>query len=109
MLSDGQDTEFTRLYDLIDDNPWPQGIAGRVYRSRLVRQWGARDDEVLSRRKELASDIAEGRARQDPEVAPVYMGQGSGQVTAIRPAADVVRDICQEAEDILGGLARIIQ
>ena len=108
LLSDGQDTAFTRLYDLIDDNPWPAGISGRVYRSRLVRKWGDRDDEVLSRRKELASDLAEGRARQDPEMAPVYMGQGAGRVTAIRPAADVVREICHATEDIVRGLTRLI-
>ena len=37
LLSDGQDTAFTRLYDLLGNTPWPEGgIAGRVYRNRLV-------------------------------------------------------------------------
>ena len=101
LLAGGQDTIFTGLYDLLGDDPWPPGIAGRVYRNRLVREWHGRDDEVLARREELASDVAQARARQDPELASVYMSQGVGQVRAIRPAAETLREICQGAEDIL--------
>ncbi len=109
VLSDGQDTAFTRLYDLLGVRPWPEGIAGRVYRNRLVREWDGRDAEILARREELASDVAEARARQDAELSAVYMGQGAGQVNAIRPAAEVVQDICQGAEDILRGVSSKIE
>ena len=101
LMSDGQDTAFTRLYDLLGTRPWPDGIAGRVYRNRLVREWDGRDAEILARREELASDVAEARARHDTELSAVYMGQGAGHINAIRPAGDVVQDICQGAEDIL--------
>ena len=101
VLSGGQDTIFTNLYDLLGDDPWPVGIAGRVYRNRLVREWHGRDAEVLARREELASDAAQARARQDPELASVYMGQGVGLVNAIRPADQVLREICASAENIL--------
>ena len=101
LRSSGQDTAYTRLYDLLSDDPWPEGIAGRVYRNLLVRQWHGRDDEVLARREELASDAASARARGDPELASVYMGQGVGQVKTIRPAGEVVREICTAAEQVL--------
>jgi nitronate monooxygenase len=101
VLSDGQDTAFTRVYDLLGVRPWPEGIAGRVYRNRLVREWDGKDAEILARREELASDVAAARANHDPEVSSVYMGQGAGHVNAIRPAADVVRDVCHRAEEIL--------
>ena len=101
LRSGGQDTAYTRLYDLLGDDPWPEGIAGRVYRNLLVRQWHGRDDEVLAQREELASDAAAARARGDPELASVYMGQGVGQVKAIRPAGEVVREICTAAEQVL--------
>ena len=104
LLSDGEDTTFTRLYDLLGSRPWPEGIAGRVYRNRLVREWDGRDEEILRQREELASDVAAARVRHDPEIASVYMGQGAGQVNAIRPAAQVVEEICGEAEGILRGL-----
>ena len=108
VLSDGQDTAFTRLYDLLGDNPWPEGIAGRVYHNRLVREWDGLDAEVMALREEMATDVAAARARQDPEMAPVYMGQGAGRVRAIRPAAEVVAEICAEAEQLIRGLAELI-
>ena len=104
VLSDGQDTTFTRLYDLLGTRPWPDGIAGRVYRNRLVREWDGRDAEILAHREELASDVAAARAAGDVEASAVYMGQGAGHVNAIRPAAEVIREICEGAETIVRGL-----
>ena len=101
ILSDGQDTTFTRLYDLLGTRPWPEGIAGRVYRNRLVREWDGRDAEILAHREELASDVAAARAQADTDASAVYMGQGAGHINAIRPAADVMKDICEGAEAIL--------
>ena len=105
VLSDGQDTVFTRVYDLLGTRPWPDGIAGRVFRNRLVREWDERDAEILAHREELASDVAAARAAGDTELSAVYMGQGAGHVNAIRPAAEVVREICEDAERILRGAA----
>ena len=103
--SDGQDTTFTRLYDLLGTRPWPDRIAGRVYRNRLVREWDGRDADILAHREELASDVAAGRSQADTELSAVYMGQGAGHINAIRPAAEVIVDICRGAETILQGLA----
>ena len=105
VLSDGQDTTFTRVYDLLGTRPWPEGIAGRVYRNRLVREWDERDAEILAHREELASDVAAARAVGDTELSAVYMGQGAGHVNAIRPVAEVVREICENAESILRGVS----
>lgn len=77
VLSHGQDTVYTRLYDLVSDTPWPAGIAGRVYRNRLVQEWHGRDADILAHRAELASAVASARTRQDPEVSSVYAGQGT--------------------------------
>ncbi len=101
LRSGGQDTTYTRLYDLLGDEPWPAGIAGRVYRNRMVQAWDGRDAEVLARREELATDVATARARHDPELASVYMGEGVGQVDAIRPAGQVITDICEAAENAM--------
>ena len=105
LSSTGADTAYTRLYDLLGDEPWPAGIAGRVYRNRMVREWDGRDAEILAHREELASDVAAARARHDVEMASVYMGQGAGNVNDIRPAGDVVRAICDGADRILSSLS----
>ncbi len=99
--SDGQDTVFTPLYDLVGNSPWPQGIAGRVYNNRFVQTGDGRDAEIQARREELASDAAEAWAKHDPETASVYMGQSAASVGSIRPAGEVLRDICGQAERLL--------
>ncbi len=109
LQSDGQDTTFTRLYDLLGTRPWPEGIAGRVYRNRLVQEWDGRDAEILTHREELASDVADARARADTDLSAVYMGQGAGHVNSIRPAVEVMRDICTGAEQALRDIARGVE
>ncbi|PKB80036.1 MAG: 2-nitropropane dioxygenase [SAR202 cluster bacterium Io17-Chloro-G9] len=106
VASDGQDTAFTRLYDLLGDPPWPPGLAGRVYRNRFVREWDGRDEEILRQREELASDSAHAWEQQDPETASVYLGQSAASVTGIRPADRVLVDICLEAEELLARRSR---
>lgn len=106
LCSDGQDTAFTRLYDLLGDAPWPEGIAARVYRNAFVRRWDGRDEEIRRHREELTSDAAQGWERQDPELASVYLGQSAVNVNEIRPAAQVLRDICDGAEQLLRNRCR---
>ena len=97
--SDGQDTTLTRLYDLIGNGPGP--LAARVYNNRFVQMWDGRDEEIRDRREELASDAAEAWAKHDPEVASIYMGQSAASIWSIRPAKDVLQDICGQAERLL--------
>lgn len=100
--SDGQDTVYTPFYDRLDGTPWPPGIAGRVYRNRLVREWEGREGEITAGRAELAAIAAAGRAAADPERAAVYMGQSAAQVNALRPAGQVVAELCRDAAALLG-------
>ena len=106
LLSDGQDTAFTRLYDQLGDTLWPQGVGARVYRNRFVREWDGREEEIIKNRDELVSDAAQAWERRDPDGASVYMGQSAGGVNSIRPAARVLQDICDQAESILRARSR---
>jgi nitronate monooxygenase len=100
IASDGEDTVFTKVFDLIDELPWPDEIGGRVYANKLVREWDGRDDEIVEQRDALREKTA-AAYRKDPEFAAVYMGESAGDVAAIRPAAEVLTDICEGAEELL--------
>ncbi len=101
VLSDGEDTVYTRVFDIIENLPWPEGIAARAYRNRFARDWHGREEELDRRREELAARYARGQQDHDPETAVVYMGQSAAFVNTIHPAAEVVRSICDDAERIL--------
>jgi nitronate monooxygenase len=98
--SDGTDTVFSRVYDIVDGLPWPEGIGGRVYCNRFVDEWEGRDDELVARQEELRAVLNEAYQR-DTDVAAVYMGQSAAFVNGARPAGEVVRSICDDAERIL--------
>jgi nitronate monooxygenase len=44
---------------------------------------------------------AEALQRRDPEATAILMGQSAAFVDAVRPAADVVHAICEDAERVL--------
>lgn len=106
--SDGEDTIYQRVYDIASGGPWPQGIAGRVYRNDFVDEWLGCEDELRAKREEIAPTLEDAHERDDVRRMPVYMGQGAGAIDAIRPAAVVMQSICEDAERILRGRGTIL-
>jgi NAD(P)H-dependent flavin oxidoreductase YrpB (nitropropane dioxygenase family) len=98
--SDGHDTLLSELPDVISGNVWP-GAYARVLRTEFVQEWLGREGEVRRNRAELAKRLQ--RARQEGDVAngSLLIGQDAGLIESIEPAADVVRRLVREAEDLL--------
>ena len=65
----------------------------------------SREDALRERRDELRLAMEDAEKRNDIDRTAVYYGQGAGAIMAVRPAADVMRSICEEAERILGPTA----
>jgi nitronate monooxygenase len=101
--SDGSDTVFTRAYDIISGLPWPAGIGERVRRNTFTEQWSEREAELRERRDDIAGPAAANpfAGTPDPGTSQILYGQSAGFVRAVRPAAEVVGTICDEAEQIL--------
>ena len=99
--SDGEDTIYTRSYDVLWGQPWPQGIAERVQRNKFTDEWHGREDEIKDHREELQKRVQAAQADFNSGVRAILYGQSAGLVNAIRPAAEIVRTICDDAERIL--------
>jgi nitronate monooxygenase len=112
-------TEDDTVYTTLFDGGWP-GAPHRVLRNSTVDAWeragrpprGSRPGEddvigrlpngtIVRRYDDLSpvSDLGEGW-----EPCPQYAGQSAGVVRAVRPAADVIREILADAERIVRGL-----
>lgn len=98
--SDGTDTVLTQVFDIISGLPWPEQIRDRVRRNRTTDEWADRETELRSRRDEVAADLAPAET-PDPDRDAIRYGLGAAAIHAIRPAADVVRSISEQAEAIL--------
>ena len=100
--SDGQDTVYTEVYDIMYDSRFPAGIAGRARVNRITREWHGRETEVRQRRTELeAAHPPALPAQRDPDVHPIWMGQSAGSIRGVRTVAEVIQDICDGAERLL--------
>lgn len=99
--SDGEDTVFTEIFDKLSGAPWPAGIGGRVWKNRLVEEWTGRERELPANREAISGQYMAAVENFDAQVLDLYMGQGAAAVTAVRPAAEVLREMCGDAERIL--------
>ena len=106
--SDGSDTVFTRTYDILHGYPWPVGIGERVRRNRFTDRWTDREAELDQRKGEFA-DLGlpgGGGFDEDLEEREVIYGQSARFVDCVRPAAEIVRSVCDEAERVLADRSR---
>ena len=104
--SGGEDTIYTQVFDIINtavagSAPWPEGIAGRVYNNNFAKEWHGRETELRDRLDEIIPAYTEARQRGDFDVAPALSGKSAASVNAIRPAAEVLHNICEDAERLL--------
>jgi NAD(P)H-dependent flavin oxidoreductase YrpB (nitropropane dioxygenase family) len=99
------DTVFTDVFDIVDGLPWPAGISGRTIATPFAKEWLGRGEELRLEREAILLESE--RPGEAPERAhSAYAGQSSGLVHDVRPAADIMRDIMREAEDVLRALPR---
>ncbi|MFG2478606.1 NAD(P)H-dependent flavin oxidoreductase [Streptomyces fagopyri] len=106
--SDGGDTVWTRAYDIVSDLPWPAAIGQRVRRNRFTDEWAGREATLRNHKEEFApsEDVNPLGATPDPDTGAILYGQSAAFVDAVRPAAEVVRTISEEAEAILASRPR---
>ncbi len=101
--SNGDDTIHSQVFDIINiaisgGPSWPEGIAGRAYNNRFAQEWYGREEELRDRLDEIIPAYTEARQRGDFDTASALFGKSAGFVNAIRPAGEVLRSICDDAE-----------
>lgn len=104
--SGGDDTVYTQVFDILNTAvaggaPWPEGIAARAFNNQFAQEWHGREDELRGRLVEMIPAYTAARERGDFDIAPLLFGKSAACVNSIRPAAEVLRSGCDEAEQQL--------
>ena len=104
--SNGDDTVYTEVFNIINTAatggaPWPEGVGARAFSNRFAREWHGREAELRERLEEVLPPYNEARQRGDIDAGPSYFGESAAFINAVRPAAEVVRTVCDEAEQQL--------
>jgi len=99
--ADGAGTAITRCFS---------GKPMRVIQNPYVEDWARRTDEIQPFPVQMAISQREGvfgfvsEQEMDPERSCMPAGQGSGGITEILPAGEIVRRVMDEARDSIGRL-----
>lgn len=102
-----QETEtiLTSVFDIAQGLAWPARYPGRALRNRFTDQWQAQT-EALTHDAGARRQLAEAIERRDYDLAYIYAGQGVGLVTRQQSAAEVIQQLGDGAEQLLGDRCR---
>jgi nitronate monooxygenase len=91
------------IFDLSRNNVWPAPFTGRCLINDHARRWMGREVELMHNVREVAAEYAAAKVAGDFDVAAVIAGEAVGLIHDIPPAADIVKRIAGEAEQIMSG------
>lgn len=97
----GDDTLRTRAYDLVRRLDWPAGYDARALGNKFLDTWHGNQDRLAASLPEVVADYEKAVAAEDFETAAILVGEGVGLVRQVRPAADIMADMVEQAGRIL--------
>jgi nitronate monooxygenase len=106
--ADGDATTRTTVVDIVRKIGWPKPFTARVMKTRFVNEWHGREDELgkpaLFERE--MNRYLTAMQNGDPDNTGVWVGEATGLINDVRPAADLLQRIVGDAECLLGDKAR---
>ncbi|OBG95912.1 oxidoreductase [Mycobacterium sp. E3251] len=101
LAAGGDDTVRTRAYDLVRRLDWPAGYNARALGNAFLDTWHGNEDRLAASLPEAVVDYEKAVAAEDFDGAAILVGEGVGLVRRVRPAADIVADMVEQAGRIL--------
>ncbi|KKB99881.1 oxidoreductase, partial [Mycobacterium nebraskense] len=105
LAAGGDDTFRTRAYDLVRRLDWPAEYNARALGNAFLDRWHGNEDQLAAALPEAAADYEKAIAAEDFDTAAVLVGEGVGLVRQVRPAADIMVDMVEQAARILNRAA----
>jgi nitronate monooxygenase len=103
------DTVYTRVANLVARPTWAAVAPSRVLKTRAIEEWIGREAELTAlvpdERAALAARWADARMQGRRDDTEVIAGQDCGLIHEVLSAAEVVRRMVAEAEEIVRRLA----
>lgn len=103
MATDGDATLRTTVVDIARKLDWPKPFTARVMKNRFVTDWHGRETELSEPavvEREMKRYVSAMQAGEWNDTG-VWVGEAAGLMHEVRPAAELVREIAREAEDLL--------
>ncbi len=102
----GDATRRTSVYDIVRGKNWPSVYTGRVLANDFVDRWHGHEAELAEDLDAARAEFLHAVETDDVDHANMIVGEAVGQVHAIEDAADVVRSMAAQAEEIFTARSR---
>jgi nitronate monooxygenase len=100
MQSTETQTLYTSVYDQLQDKNWPAEFRARAIRTAFGAEWTGRED-ALGAGTEARTVFERAKADEDYDVAHIYAGQSIGLLDTVSPAAAIIANIENQAQQLL--------
>ena len=99
------DTVLTHVFDNIRGLDWPEQNPGRALQNDFTSEWHGRESGMLDS-SAAPAQFKQALTVKDYSIVNIYAGEAVGLVGQERPAAEVVRELGEGAEQLLSARYR---
>jgi nitronate monooxygenase len=96
----GEDTERSRVLDIVRGSAWPARYTGRTLRNEFLDEWLNREAE-LEGNKEVIASYSKAEREGDMRAVAVWAGEAIDLITDSQSAGEIVHHMATDAEAIL--------
>jgi nitronate monooxygenase len=108
LAAGGDQTEQTRVFDVVRGAPWPAIYPGRALRNAFSARWNGREDELAADQPAQEKAML-ATAADDFGTRVVWAGEGVDLIDDIQAAAEIIERIVAQAAEILARGARLVR
>jgi nitronate monooxygenase len=101
VAAEGDRTLRTQVFDIVRRLDWPAPYTGRALANGFSEQWHGREEDLGRSLKDEAERYARAADAKEFETAVIFAGEAVDLIYDMKPAADIVRAVIQEAEAAL--------
>jgi len=99
----GDDTIRSTVMDVARRLNWPERYSCRVLQNAFTERWHDDVAGLIAVAEVAAANWVAGWKAGDPQVANTFVGEVTGLIDAVEPAAEIVARMSAEAEALLAG------
>jgi nitronate monooxygenase len=100
LAAGGDQTEQTRVFDVVRGAPWPEIYPGRALRNAFSARWNGREEELALDQKQQERAYLS-TALDDFSTRVVWAGEGVDLINDIPSASDIIERVIAEAVSVL--------
>jgi nitronate monooxygenase len=108
LAAGGDQTEQTRVFDVVRGAPWPAIYPGRALRNAFSARWNGREDE-LAADQQAQEKLVLATSADDFSTRVVWAGEGVDLIDDIPGAAEIIERIVAQAAETLALGARLVR